>query len=241
MNQLKIKYVAVADLIPYAANAKDHSPEQVATLADSIRRYGFNAPVLVDPDGVLIAGHGRILAAKHAGLEKVPAITLGHLTPEQVRAYRLADNKIAELGGWNEEVLRRELNALAEIDVDLSGIGFSDSELADLLADIEPAASFGTSYEEPKREPSREAGSTAPAGDPTRVDAVDEDGTDEQPAKEETPTASGEKYSSFEVVMVHGEKLALVDTLHKIREKFAYDKLSDALMHLVRMYENAEA
>ena len=100
--QPKLEQMHPADLIPYARNAKKHDPEQVVKIAGSIREFGFNNPVLVDQDNGIIAGHGRVMAAIKLGLESVPIIRLSHLTETQRRAYILADNKLAELGGgWD--------------------------------------------------------------------------------------------------------------------------------------------
>jgi hypothetical protein len=121
----KLEEIAVESLIPYARNAKRHSDAQVAQIAASIKEFGFNAPVLVDSDSGIIAGHGRVLAARKLGLEKVPCIRLTHLTDTQRRAYILADNRLAELGGgWDEEMLGIELADLREADFDLDFTGF---------------------------------------------------------------------------------------------------------------------
>jgi DNA modification methylase len=125
----------VASLLPYAANARTHSPEQVAQIAASIAEFGFNVPVLLDDAGVLIAGHGRVLAAKRLGLDAVPAIRLGHLTETQARAYRIADNQIALNSGWDETLLAEELRALQADDMDLSLLGFDQETLDRLLDD----------------------------------------------------------------------------------------------------------
>jgi hypothetical protein len=130
----EIVYRAVDALVPYAANAREHSKAQVKELAALIRAYGFNVPVLLEPNGTIVAGHGRVLAAKSLGITDVPTIDLGHLTPAQRRAYRLADNAIGLKSTWNDEVLARELAAIeasGEIDLDL--IGFSEKEIVKLL------------------------------------------------------------------------------------------------------------
>jgi DNA modification methylase len=124
-------------LIPYARNARTHDEGQVSQIAGSIAEFGFINPILVGDDNVIIAGHGRLLAAQQLGLEKVPVIVLGHLTEAQRRALVIADNKIAENAGWNEELLQLELAELQELDFDLSLIGFSDEEL-DALLESEP-------------------------------------------------------------------------------------------------------
>ncbi|CAA7615006.1 site-specific DNA-methyltransferase [Magnetospirillum sp. SS-4] len=124
-------------LLPYAANARTHSESQVAQLAASIVEFGFNAPILVDDKGVLIAGHGRLLAARHLGLTEVPVIRLDHLTDAQARAYRLADNQLALNAGWDDELLAAELARLQEDGFSLDLIGFSDEDLDRLMADTE--------------------------------------------------------------------------------------------------------
>ena len=121
-------------LKPYARNAKTHGADQVAKIAGSMAQFGWTVPVLVSGDGEVIAGHGRILAATQLGLTEAPVIVLDHLTEEQRRAYRLADNKLTELGAWDEALLAGELQELAAEDFDLSLVGFSDAELDQLLA-----------------------------------------------------------------------------------------------------------
>lgn len=128
-----IDHRAVADLIPYANNARTHSEAQVALIAGSIREFGFNNPVLVDGESGIIAGHGRVLAARKLGLDVVPVIELAHLTEAQKRAYILADNRLAEQAGWDRELLALELGELAELEVDLAGIGFEGAELDAVL------------------------------------------------------------------------------------------------------------
>ncbi len=130
---MEIRQTPVSDLIPYANNARTHSEAQVARIAGSIREFGFNNPVLVDGGSGIIAGHGRVLAAQKLGLETVPAIELSHLSEAQKRAYILADNRLAEQAGWDAELLALELGELAELEVDLAGIGFDGAELDALL------------------------------------------------------------------------------------------------------------
>ncbi len=131
----------LAKLQPYAKNAKLHGPDQVAKIAASMAEFGWTVPCLVADDGELIAGHGRVLAATQLGLTEAPVIVLGHLTEAQRRAYRIADNKLTELGTWDEALLSVELNDLLAEDYDLSLIGFEDAELEALLAgDVDPEA-----------------------------------------------------------------------------------------------------
>ncbi|WP_299361145.1 DUF2460 domain-containing protein [uncultured Paracoccus sp.] len=130
----RIEQWPLARLQPYARNAKQHGPDQVAKLAASMAEFGWTVPCLVGEDGELIAGHGRVLAATQLGLTEAPVIVLGHLTEAQRRAYRIADNKLTELGTWDEALLSAELNDLLAEDFDLSLVGFSDGELDKLLA-----------------------------------------------------------------------------------------------------------
>ena len=134
---MKIRMTPVGELTPYAGNARTHTDEQIAQIAASIQEFGFTNPILAGSDGVIIAGHGRLLAAQRLGLDKVPVITLDHLSEAQRRALVIADNKIAENAGWDEDLLRSELAALQEMEFDLDLVGFSDEELDDLLGDLE--------------------------------------------------------------------------------------------------------
>jgi len=124
------KAAKVADLIPYARNSRAHSDAQVAQIAASIREFGFTNPVLVDGANGVIAGHGRILAARKLGMDTVPVIELAHLSEAQKRAYVIADNKLALNAGWDDEMLRIEISELTDAGFDVSLLGFSDEELA---------------------------------------------------------------------------------------------------------------
>lgn len=134
---LNVQQIALEQLVPYARNARTHSESQVAQIAGSIAEFGFVNPVLVGSDNIIIAGHGRVMAAKKLGLQTVPTIKLDHLTENQRRALVIADNKIAENAGWDEELLRLELQNLADEDFDLDLLGFDDVELDDLLASLD--------------------------------------------------------------------------------------------------------
>ena len=133
-----LEHWSVAELVPYAKNARTHSPEQVTQIANSIHSFGFVNPILVGEDKVIVAGHGRLMAANELGMERVPVIVLGHLDEVQRRALVLADNKLAENAGWDEELLKAELQALDDLDFDLDIVGFSLDELDGLLYDDEP-------------------------------------------------------------------------------------------------------
>lgn len=142
MPQIEIDHIAVNELKPYATNAKEHSEKQIAQIAESIQQFGFNNPILIDETGEIIAGHGRMAAAKILDLETVPVIRLSHLSPAQKMAYRLADNKIAENGGWNVETLKLELEKIESTceNMDLSVTGFDSIELDVLFNQNTPKA-----------------------------------------------------------------------------------------------------
>lgn len=129
-----IENIPVERLIPYVKNSRTHSDEQVAQVAASIKEFGFTNPILVDAENVIIAGHGRMLAAMRLGITEVPCIRLEHLDDNQKRAYVIADNKLAANAGWDDDLLRLELGALDDNDFDLSLIGFSEKELSLLLS-----------------------------------------------------------------------------------------------------------
>ncbi len=144
----RIELWPVEKLIPYARNARTHSDAQVAQIAASIMAFGFNNPILVDTNAGIIAGHGRLLAARKLRMEHVPVVVLDHLTETQRRAYVLADNKLAEQAGWDDEMLRGELADLKDADLDLEALGFSEDELRTLLAETEPAPTGTPEVEE---------------------------------------------------------------------------------------------
>jgi DNA modification methylase len=130
---VKIQQWPVAKLIPYARNARTHSEEQVAQIAASIAEFGFTNPILTGADGVIVAGHGRLAAAQKLGMVMVPVVVLEHLSPTQRRALVIADNRIAENAGWDESMLRVEMEALQLDDFDMSLTGFDADALAELM------------------------------------------------------------------------------------------------------------
>ena len=134
----RIEHWPIDKLLPYARNARQHSDEQIAQIAASIAEFGFVNPILTGADGVLVAGHGRLAAARKLGLPTVPVVVLDHLTPTQRRALVLADNRLAELATWDDALLRIELEALQDDGFDLDLTGFDADALAELLADEEP-------------------------------------------------------------------------------------------------------
>lgn len=140
--------VAVERLIPYARNSRTHSEQQVAQIAASIREFGFTNPVLIDAEFGIIAGHGRVLAARKLGLAEVPCLLIDYMTEAQRRAYVIADNKLALNAGWDDELLALELGELGEMGFDLSLTGFSKDELSDLLLGGEGADDPGLTDED---------------------------------------------------------------------------------------------
>jgi ParB-like chromosome segregation protein Spo0J len=120
---------AIERLIPYAANARTHSKKQIWQIARSMREHGMINPILIDQHGNVIAGHGRILAAHFLGLPQLPVIILDHLREAQIRALRIADNRIAENAQWDEQKLHAELARLLEEKIDLTSLGFDEREL----------------------------------------------------------------------------------------------------------------
>jgi DNA modification methylase len=141
---LQIQRWPLDRLIPYARNPRTHTEEQVAQIAASIAEFGFVNPVLVGADGVIIAGHARVMAARKLGLSEVPVIVLDHLSQAQRRALVIADNRLAQNAGWDEEMLRVELEALREDDFSLDRLGFEDAEIEALLAESDEAVTGNT-------------------------------------------------------------------------------------------------
>lgn len=136
------KTVSVDELIPYARNSRTHSPDQVDKIAASIREFGFLNPVIIDGSNGIIAGHGRVMAAKKLGMSTVPVVEASHLTDAQRRAYVIADNRLALDAGWDEEMLRVEFAELEELGFDLELTGFSLDEMANIFdePDFQPGS-----------------------------------------------------------------------------------------------------
>jgi len=130
---MKIEQVKIDKLIPYVRNSRTHSDAQVAQIAASIKEFGFTNPVLIDETGSIIAGHGRVMAARKLAITDIPSIRLTHLTEAQKKAYIIADNKLALNAGWDDEMLAVELTDLKDMGFDLDLTGFSTDEIAALL------------------------------------------------------------------------------------------------------------
>jgi ParB-like chromosome segregation protein Spo0J len=154
MNQ-QVVYQDISQIHPYENNPRNNEAA-IEPVAQSIKRFGFRVPILIDGKGTIIAGHTRYEAAKRLGMDKVPCIRVDDLTDEQIRAYRIADNKVAEASSWNDDVLRAEMDALKALDVDLTDTGFSEVELDGLLREVEDA-DFEEFFTEPVQQPPKAA------------------------------------------------------------------------------------
>lgn len=142
-----MQLVPVSKLVPYVNNARTHSPEQVMKLRSSLREFGFINPIIIDRDYGIIAGHGRLLAAKEEGITEVPCVFVDYLTEAQKKAYILADNRMAMDAGWDEELLRVEIEALQGEAFDVSLTGFDEKELADLFKDGSDSGAADDDYD----------------------------------------------------------------------------------------------
>src|SRR5271169_6753787 len=141
MHTTAIETLPIDQLRPWPRNVRTHSRKQIRQIAESIRRFGFTNPVLIDGENRILAGHGRVEAARELMMETVPCLRIDHMSPAEKRAYVLADNKLALNAGWDEELLALELKALmeAEIDFDLSVTGFSIAEVDQLVEGLAPS------------------------------------------------------------------------------------------------------
>jgi len=178
----QIEKIGIEKLIPYAKNSRTHSDEQVAQIAASIKEFGFNNPVLIGEDDVIIAGHGRVMAARKIGLMEVPCIRLGHLTETQRKAYIIADNRLALNAGWDNELLTIELNELLADNFALDILGFDVDELKNLLDHVKPTEGLTDEDEVPEvpEEPKTKPGDIyrlgkhrLMCGDSTSIDALE--------------------------------------------------------------------
>jgi DNA modification methylase len=178
---MQIEQIEVSKLIPYAKNSRTHDDAQVAQIAASIKEFGWTNPILVDGDKGIIAGHGRLMAARKLGLDKVPVIELKGMTEAQKKAYVIADNKLAMNAGWDMDFLKLELQDLEDADFDLSLTGFDDKELDQLLApEIEEGLTDEDAVPEVPEEPKTKLGDIyilgnhrLMCGDSTSTDAVE--------------------------------------------------------------------
>ena len=137
--ELNITYRPIKELKPYKKNAKKHNKEQVEKIANSIKEFGFTQPVIIDKHDCVVAGHGRILGAKKAGLKQVPTVCLDELTEEQIKAYRLVDNKLNE-SEWDSDLLKQSLDEIMEMDME--AFGFELDVMEDVMMEVEPEVPF---------------------------------------------------------------------------------------------------
>lgn len=179
---MEITYRKIGELVPYINNARTHSDEQVAQICASIREYGWTNPVLIDENGMIIAGHGRVMAAQRMKMDEVPCIVLSGLTEAQKKAYVIADNKMALNAGWDDEKLKLELENLKELDFDLELTGFDSDELDQILSldDIDSLPEDIDEVPEPPKEAKSKLGDiyqlgehTLMCGDSTRKEDVE--------------------------------------------------------------------
>lgn len=171
---------AASDLIPYANNTRTHTEQQIKQVASSIKEFGFTNPILVDEENVVIAGHARLSAADLLGIKEIPCIVLDGLTEAQKKAYVIADNKLALNAGWDEELLKIELEHLKELDFDVELTGFSDEEIGDILGSVKTGLTDDDAVPEAPETPVTVEGDVwllgnhrLMCGDSTSIDAVE--------------------------------------------------------------------
>lgn len=134
---MEVKQIPIGEIVPYERNAKKHPEEQVTQIANSLKEFGWQQPIVVDQNNVVVIGHGRLLAAEQLGMKEVPVVYADGLTEQQIKALRIADNKISENGAWDNSLLKLDLLDL-KTDIDMTDFGFGDFELAMLTEDFEP-------------------------------------------------------------------------------------------------------
>lgn len=193
---MKIETIAIDRLIPYARNSRTHSDAQVAQIAASIQEFGFTNPVLVDGEGGIIAGHGRVLGAQQLGLSKVPCIRLSHLSEAQKRAYVITDNKLALNSGWDDAMLAAELRDLVDLGYDVGLTGFDLPSVDELLAGLEATPEGKTDVD---------------ATPPLRAEAVTRSGDVWKMGKHRIMCGDSTDAGSVELLM-HEEKAVLMQT-----------------------------
>lgn len=153
----RIEQWDIGRLLPYAKNSRTHSEEQIAQIAASIKAFGFTNPILVGDDGVIVAGHGRLSAARKLGLKQVPVIVLDHLSDTERKALVIADNKLALNAGWNLDMLALEISELKDSDFNIDLLGFNEEELTEILnVDLDQDNPYTKKVEAPTYEPSEE-------------------------------------------------------------------------------------
>jgi len=210
----KIELIAVDKLIPYINNARVHNDDQVLQIAASIKEFGFNNPVLVDKDNGIIAGHGRVMAAKKLEQEQVPCIRIEHLTDAQRKAYILADNKIALNAKWDTELLKMELDHLVELGMDVQLTGFSELDLQKIDDDRS---------QRELREMSEDG-----AGSPD-----DPDDDSENPM--------GSEFVPISVMVEHDHRQVIFDAMRVAKSKHSLDTSGQALWVICKEFVSHES
>lgn len=214
-----------------------HPDSQIRELAASIKEFGFRQPIIADINGVLIAGHGRLLAAKLLGLEQVPVIYASDLSEAQIRAFRIADNKLGRKSNFDLEMVADEISWLSQVDFNTELTGFSDEEIEALLGvDFIPDGEFRTVEAAKAAAP--------PAAAPAPVSRAEGETLRKEPqtasgelVEVKAPRATDDHHSVFECVMPHQDKVRLVTVLDRIRQQHGLSRASEALMHIVRNFE----
>lgn len=207
MTKLKIEYRSTKDLIPYVNNSRTHDENQVLQIASSIKEFGFTNPILVDGDKGVIAGHGRLQAAKLLNIDSVPVIELQHLTPAQKKAYVIADNKLALNAGWDIELLHLEMDGLREFNYDLSLTGFSEDDLIRLSNDVDLMRMRDMA--------DHSDGSSASDGEPNR---------------------HKEELFPFSVMIDHDQRETIFQALRKAKQEHDLENSSQAIWAICKEY-----
>jgi ParB-like chromosome segregation protein Spo0J len=234
-NTLAIVYRNVEELVPYANNARRH--DNLKELEANIRRFGFLDPIGVDGAGTIVWGHGRLLAAKNVGLETVPVIELpAHLSAEEIRAVRLAHNKLTETSGWMEDILAQELRELADLGQAIDLLGWDDSELEKLTREMSKAIEQQTreltqddDEEDDEDDEEEKPAKVVELGDPKPAA-----GPEASPADAPQPLPPGERYVEFSLVLREAERDELVEKIKAISSELGVDDDGAALLHVVR-------
>lgn len=209
------KIVKTKTLVPYAQNARLHSDAQVAVIAESIKQFKFLNPIIISGDNQIIAGHGRVLAAKLLNIEKLPCIDASHLTTDQIKAYTIADNRIAEQATWDYPILRVELDELQKHGFNINTIGF-DASFMKTLRSLNTDELFTMNDKGTKQ----------------ATDALDS--PDDKPEREPSKTTEG--YAEFTLIMETENRDRLLDVINKIMTLENLEKKEHALMMMVLSY-----
>lgn len=233
-------------LKPYDRNPRKHSDAQVAKIAAAIIEFGFTNPILVDDKDGIIAGHGRLMAAKKLKLAEVPVIRITHLSDDQRRALVIADNKLALEAGWDLEVLKGELDDLSTAGFDLALTGFDDEDMRRIADDLDELMLRGvaTGASAPS------VPSPAPAHTPAHEDAEDEgdeeDGSDAEEYGDEQPTgaagsdAGSSEYVPFSLIMRPEHRAAVYDAIRDAKQKHNLENSGDALFAIIEEWRNQQ-